>query len=631
MGITTYINETNNNKKLVIFDTKRASEYDTVTSSFIPINTFTDTIFTGTGAVATTGAKNLGWTATIGGIVPLTLTAQVLNTLGVVVDTSTDIPSSATQGSWTLGTPGGFIQTGGTPINYDTGIVTVPFTGNLPLGFTVRITGSLPGDYFTGDNTQFFNWTNWRPSDDFTGHLYVTNNKDRVTLYDGTNLSRPAFGITVANVESFTNDITTTLDIKVYQQRLLFIRPTKVAKAFSDSQFVFYNRAFDPDALRAGTYTPFDFAQDISGHGGAISAPTGDWIQSAEFLRDAIVFFFTDSTWLFRFTGNQFDPFRFIQINNSRSCNAPYGSVNYDASCTAMGSKGLVDCDGVNVDRYDFEVIDLWEDINQERFFMCFSQRFDSLNQTWMLYPSESKDNQTSDSVMVYNFLEETWAIFKPNLGNLVQTPTLPNTLSCIGLGFTTKDLVWTDFAPGGAFGALGLNWSQANFAWNANLTQNLSPLLLGGDQNGFVYELNVGPTDNAGPAQALPIITSVKTKQYNPYVQEGMKARFGYLDVYYEVNAEVQVVFNFFLNGSDKEIQTNILTFDSTNPDMDFAWKRIYINLTGQFIQWEISTHLGDTPITGVPIYNTAGTFKILGQILYASPAGRLTPGTYS
>lgn len=630
MGITTFIDQSTDVKDLVVFDTRRASIYNANTASFAPIESMQVVIFKGNGVALTVPTYQMGFTAQAPytlALAPYSLTLEVLDTLGVVdpLYTTTDVPTSGTRGQWA---PAVNITPVPNEIEYDTGSISVTFTGALPTGYTVRVTASLSGDYFTGDNTHFFNWTNWRPSDDYTSYLYVTNNKDRITLFDGINLSRPALGTTVSHVNSFTNDILTAQDIKVFQQRLLLFRPTVVGKNLPDAQFVYYNAFFNPDLFARGLYSPFDFAQDVAGHGGAISAPTGDWIQSAEFLRDAINVEFTDSSWLFRFTGNQQDPFRFIKLNDSRSTNAPYGGVSYDDSTTNLGSKGLIECDGVTTKRYDFEVIDLWEEINQDRFFMCFSQKFDSLNQTWMLYPSMETDSQTSDSVMVYNFLEETWAKFVPNLGQLVQTPATPNTLSVVGLGFTTKDLTWADFGAGGRYE--DYTWAQFNEAWDANIEQNLSPLLLAGDQNGFVYELNVGPVDAAGPAQKLPIPTSVTTKQFNPYVSEGMKARFGYLDVYYEVNAEVQVAFNFYLNGSDKEIQTSVITLNSTNPDMNTAWKRIYINLTAQFIQWEITSLIGYTGNPPVPIYNTNGNFKILGQILHAAPAGRLTPGKF-
>jgi hypothetical protein len=630
MGITTFINQDNDEKSIVILDTRRASIYNANTASFEPIERMQVVIFTGDGVALTVPLYQMGFTFQAPytlALAPYSLTLEVLDLTGTVdpAYTTTDVPTTTTRGQWA---PAANIAPVANEIHYDDGSVSVTFTGALPTGYTVRVTSSLSGGYFTGDNTNFFNWTNWRPSEDFTGYLYLTNNKDRITLFDGTNLSRPALGTTVADVNAYINDILTCLDIKVFQQRILLFRPTVRNRNIPDAQAIYYNAAFNPDIFEQGLYSPFDFAQDISGHGGAISAPTGDWIQSAEFLRDAIDVEFTDSSWLFKFTGNQQDPFRFVKMNDSRSTNAPYAGVSYDATTTNMGSKGLIECDGVTVKRYDFEVIDLWEEINQDRFFMCFAQKFDSLNQTWMLYPSEETDSQTSDSVMVYNFLEDTWTKFVPNLGQLVQTPVTQNTLSVVGLGFTTKDLTWADFGPTGRYA--NYTWAQFNEAWDANIMQNLSPLLLGGDQNGFVYELNVGPVDNAGPAQNLPIPTSVTTKQFNPFVTEGMKARFGYLDVYYEVNAEVQIAFNFYLNGSDKAIQTNLITLDSTNPDMNTAWKRIYINLTAQFIQWEISTKIGETGNPPVPVYNTNGNFKILGQILHATPAGRLTPGKF-
>lgn len=612
MGIKTFINETDDSKVIVVLDTRRANYYNTTTATLTPIQTFSQLIYETQDAItATTGTLDTHFLR----IAPFSVTVEVIDANGTVITTATDIPGTYPNGVFSAGN----IST--STIQYALGTLVINFTVPPAKGVFVKITASLQDDYFTGDNSNFFNATNWRPNDQQSAYLYLTNNKDFITLYDGVNLSRPSFGITVNHVLLFINDIATTLDIHVFENRLLLFRPTLVGLAHPEAQWVYYSAEL----------LPFNMAQDISGNGGAQSAATSDWIQSAQSLRDALIIFFTDTTWLLRFTENVFDPFRFIQINSSRSTNAPYGSVDYDQRCTAMGAKGLIFCDGVNVDRYDVSVIDLWEDINQTKFQQCFAEKFDSLNQTWMLYPSMEEDNSTSDSAIIYNFLEDTWAVFIHNMGALVQDITKKNTLSCLGLGYTTKDITWADFGPGGRFP--DYTWSQATWVWSAYLDQDLSPLLLGGDQNGYVYELNIGPTDNAGPNQILPIKTSIITKSFNPFVSQGEKGRFGYLDVYYEVNANVQVAFNFRLNGSEHVVKTEIITLDSPDPLMEMAWKRIYVNLTGQFVQWEISSLLGydKTVDPPEPIYNTTGTFKILGQILYAAPAGRLTPGLFT
>ncbi len=302
-----------------------------------------------------------------------------------------------------------------------------------------------------------------------------------------------------------------------------------------------------------------------------------------------------------------------------------------------MGAKGLIACDGVGVERYDISVIDLYENINQNAFGQCFTTKYDAQNQMWMLYPSTDNNSLISNKIMIYNFLEETWAIFIPNLGNQIQTPLIINSLSCTGLGYTTDDNTWNDFAPGGLFGPLGLSWEQAAFPWNRFLQQDLSASLLGGDQNGFVYVLDDGPTDNLGPAATTPlgIPTQVITKRLNPFTQAGEKGRFGYLDIYYEVNPGALITLNIYANNSGIVYKTFTFTLDwttNTIPDPNaapsFAWKRFYINVISEFIQVELNSQTGT--VNDAPVYDQNAPFKILGMILWASSAGRLTPGTF-
>ncbi len=123
-------------------------------------------------------------------------------------------------------------------------------------------------------------------------------------------------------------------------------------------------------------------------------------------------------------------------------------------------------------------------------------------------------------------------------------------------------------------------------------------------------------------------IPTLIQTKRLNPFIETGEKARFGYLDVYYEINSLVQVTFNFYINNSENIALSKPFIFNGPVNNI-WGWKRIYLNLTGEFLQIEINSQIGSTP-SGEPIYNTTGVFKILGMILYAMPSGRLTPGTF-
>lgn len=591
MGIKTFINETTNAQVLVILDTRRANFYDPTVPVFKPINTISEDLGVGDGT-SNPQTFNPGWKK----IAPYSV---------VISDTASSINDAST-GDGNLSTSATMV--GPNTIDYATGAISLTLAA--PNKNTYTWTATLQGDYFTGNNTNFFNATNWKPTDTAPALLYLTNNVDRVTVFDGTNLARPPFVTKFADLATLTNDIKTTLDVKVYKNSLLFLRPTIVGSSTPEAQMI---RSSIP--ATSPNFSINNFVSDVSGNGAATPAPTGDWIMSAQFLRDIITVFFLNSTWVFRFTGSAFDPFRFDQVNSSKSTQAPYGSIAYDLQCTSMGNKGLIFCDGVNVDRYDINIIDQYLVIEPTAFGQCFGQRFDILQQSWMLYPDVS-DGQNggeqliSSRVLVYNFLEETWAIYHPNLGQ-IGCSTTNNGLSCLGFGFTSFDLKWSSFAVGASPPAGGKNWEDWDETWNSYLNLAGQPALLGGDQNGFVYELNVTQTDNGNP-----IIPTILTKRFNPFLP-GEKGRFGYLDIYYQVAPEVILTINIYANNSSAATLTRTMTLTGSANNA-LAWQRLYLNgLIGEFIQIEIQD-------------NGISNFRILGMIIHASPAGRLTPGGF-
>lgn len=510
MGIKQHINETTNDKKIIVLDTHRLAYFDPSNGDLTPVCDASQTITT-----VIAGVQTLTLDLGFANIAPYSI--SITDGISTIIDT----PTTSTAG--TFNTVGIFAA--GSTVAYGTGIITLNLGAGTGAGTQITITTSLQGDYFNGTASNFFNSVNWQ------GFLYVTNNIDRVTLFSGTTISRPPFSITLANFNSFTNDITTTLDVKVYKNRLLFLFPT-------------VNAVKDPQSIRwAKQFSTNNFAADVAGNGGELSQPTGDWIQGSEFIRDVLIVFNELSAWIFRFTSNANDPFRFDKINSSKSTNAPYAIVGYDERVTSMGNLGLIACDGVNVQRYDQEVIDLFNDIDQENFQQCYGQRFDQLNQTWMLYVSQDNanfNNGVSDKVIVYNFIENTWSTY-----------SLP--LSCLGLGFYVNDITWANFAVGTPLGIQFPNWSSADIAWNSYLSQGKTPLLLGGDHVGNVFILNNGVVDftdqdsQTDPTRT-PIVSTISSTRWNPYIGIGSKTQFGYVDLYYQVNEDCEILVEFLL-----------------------------------------------------------------------------------
>lgn len=672
MGLKTWVSEVDGSKTLVAFDTRRAARYNNNTNAFEPIDSVSQIIWVGDNTTTNIGILT-GWA----GVSPYT---NALAPFSVEITDGTDTIQDDGIG--------GFLHNGNAlpdGTNFDVGTAVVYATGGITIDLVApstdnyTMTSLLVGDYFTGTSSNFFNANNWlAPAyyDTNPGFLYITNNVDPITTYDGSTLSRPPFPITEAHRIAFINDIAKALDIDVYKNRLLVQRPTLVGSANPEAQSIRFSALFQPTNLVA----------DVTGNGGELSAPTDDFMQSSEFLRDQLIVLFANSTWSFRFTGSDFAPFRWDKINNTKSTNAPYGTVDYDERVTAMGSKGLIACDGVNVQRYDNAIIDQFLAINQSRFFQCYSTRFDSINQTWMLYPDAQTNASLSTEILVYNFIENTWSVYE-----------LP--LSCLGLYVVTADKTWNDFSPSSS---MPTTWDEASFPWDFYAIQGLAPTLLGGAlSGGYVYQLNYGESDvrsieledqviqlatgattysgtlpNAPVQAGTLIITSngetftdsgdgslvrtpvaggtntinyingaysiqfntavpdgleitadynavstdveiesdIVTTRWNPFTGIGEKVQFGYIDFYYEINQETVLDLTFYVDNSEAPCATRTLTLDGP-VNSNASWKRVFINVVGEFLRMEIHN-------------NQTEPFKFNGLVLWASGSGRLTPG---
>jgi len=330
-------------------------------------------------------------------------------------------------------------------------------------------------------------------------------------------------------------------------------------------------------AIRSTTTTPggaTDLIAEIEGNGGELSAPTQDIIATSEILRDQFLVPFSKSLWQFRFNGNLSNPpFTWVILNTTKSTDAPYGTVSYDERITCMGKQ-------------------------------CFAVRFDTLNQTWMLYPSINAPTGKSDRVLIYNFLENTWATFKLSL-------------SCMGTFFVSQGTTWADLGPGGMNPTA---WEDADQTWASYLSQKDSPTLLGGGHTGIVSVLGTGVTDNKSSTDpGTAISASILSTRWNPFIDQGQKVQFGWIDIYYQRQNDCILTLSFFVNNSESSVLTvnmpcTTSTANGVQTNDNFGMKRVYLNLTGEFIRMSITS-------------SSLSLFKISGLVLWAAPAGRLTP----
>jgi hypothetical protein len=178
--------------------------------------------------------------------------------------------------------------------------------------------------------------------------------------------------------------------------------------------------------------------------------------------------------------------------------------------------------------------------------------------------------------------------------------------MTCLGIYFAQTGATWA---------SLQQTWEDTDASWKSFSNNKLAPILLSGDVNGFVYwqDNEDSVTDNG-----TSFTVNCTSTRWNPIMKAGQKVQFNYIDVYYSVaskdpNNPIQLTLNFSVNNSQNIATSKTLTLDG-DVGSAFAWKRIYVNVIGEFLQMNIDP-------------NEDSEFQILGLIIWAAPAGRLTP----
>lgn len=575
MGIMRFQNESSALENLVVATTRNAYLFDDGSQTFSPLTSVAASNFW-------QGNVSMGGSITVSTFWP----NLAPNSVSITDGTSTITDN----GAGSLSASGNFAA-GGT-VNYTTGSVTLNFTAAMTnQSFSISATST---NYFSGNIKNFFNWVDWQPTDPNTfvssvNYLYMVNNVDPITLFNGTNLSRPIFYVNSAK----TDYITKCLDVKVYENRLILVLTSLNSAANPLNQAIYWSALFNP----------FNFTNDLAGNGGQLSAATSDIIQSFNFLRGIGIVRFSRSVWLFRYTGNDFNPFQFSSINRTKTTNCPYASVEYDERETGIGSTGLTACDGVNLQRYDTSIIDFYEtEMSEQYYAQAFSQRYDNNSETWTLYVSQESQNAIvggvapgSDKALVYNFLENTWG-----------THVFTDPMTCLGLYHVITGTTWADLTE---------TWESQDYSWLSYSSQKSAPNLLVGDTTGHIFWIDnqAATTDNGNP-----ISSNITSTRWNPFTKIGQKVQFGFIDFYYEREDDCVMTLNFFVDNSSTPaaVRTFTMNADGTdgNAGSDNAMKRIYINAMGEFLQMEMTT-------------SSNSNFQINGLVLWARPAGRLTP----
>jgi hypothetical protein len=416
--------------------------------------------------------------------------------------------------------------------------------------------------------------------------------------------------------------------------------------------------------------------------GGYIDAPTMEEIVSASFIKDRLIVYFERSTWELAYTGNQVLPFVWNKLNTELGVEATFSVVPFDTVVLGIGTTGIQGCNGSNVERIDDKIPDKVFDLVHKSDAV---KRIAGIRdyKTEMVYwaaPMNSADseNMYPDKVLVYNYKNNSWAFNDDSFTAFGYFEQLDGrTWATSTFAWKTGSFSWSSGVSRAQFRRiiagnqqgwiLGIEPDENKNAPGLYITNIATPAstvltiidhnLSDGDFikvsdtnlvgiNDNIYQItrvdtnnvNIGATGYTGVYAGGGIAARVsridmRTKQWNPYIDQGRNFYLAKVDFCTQKTSNGQITVDYFPSSTsvslvDEAIATgsylgtNILETSwyplvPLEEFQDRTWHPVYFQGEGQFVQLRL--YLSDFQMTNPLI--TESAFELEGLILYCMP----------
>lgn len=350
----------------------------------------------------------------------------------------------------------------------------------------------VPGTTWAGSDSDFFWWENYRGVTPDSLFFFVTNfvndAADPIRYYNGSTWTNFSPAVDASNF-LFQARI-----IIAYFGRLLALNVWEgpnIGGSINVRQRCRFSAVGNPVATNA-------WRSDIVGQGGFIDAPTSEAIISAEFLNNTLIVQFERTTWQLRYVGEYGIPFIWERIASDLGSDSTFSIVLFNRNILAVGDRALIAADSNSVERIDLDIPDQIftfqnanfgtkrvqgvRDYQKEVVYWCFA---DSNTQAAPGTPTTFPNR-----VLLYNYRNSTWAIFRDNITSL-------------GTFQSSDDVTWDNQT---------ITWDSETVTWDNFDTQSDFPLIVSGNQQGFVhYYQQQGPegrgSTNANEQESLMIL----------------------------------------------------------------------------------------------------------------------------
>jgi hypothetical protein len=348
----------------------------------------------------------------------------------------------------------------------------------------------LAGTTWSGLDSDFFWTTNYWVDASNNKLFWVTN----FTSGAAADPMRYYNGILWTDFDQrITEEVTPAPDtsIKLYTARMLIpFRGRMLALNTFEGTTVggFANATQIPQRIRWSQIgTPIDtdsWKQDIRGKGSFLDIPTSEHIVSAGFVRDNLVIYCERSTWQLRYIGRDISPFQIERVNTELGAESTFSAIQFDKALVGIGDKRIVSCDSFDSQPIDIKIPDFAINIENEN---LGHQRVHGIRDiqkrlAFWTYPSVKQGKYQGtypNSVLVYNYENDSWAIFK-------------DSITTYGYVWLSDDPTWEELGD--------REWGETDINWTSQ--QEQEPIIVAGNQKGYVHKISTLTANQ----QSLPI-----------------------------------------------------------------------------------------------------------------------------
>ncbi len=345
----------------------------------------------------------------------------------------------------------------------------IPFSGALAgyPGFAITskkfyVSGT---SYATATNTARFV---------FTGEGITPSGNSAIFFYDGTNVKdftdigdNPNYAPPLSPVTGVAAILSRAVYVVGFGERLNFFVPT--------IDGITYNQGILYSGIRTGTGNGDKF--NVAGSG-FLQADTYEIMTGVTILGQVLSLCFNRSAWTLEKTTDAFNPYFIRRLPSVLGTNAKFSAQSWDEIVKSMGKTGAVQSDGRQSLRFDNKVPRFTEDeIDQTDFGLTYGGFDRKNNQFLWSYKKSESESTTQNSVLVYNYEEDSWSVNDQRFSVYGQ--------SDVGLNLTWDQI---DEAAGNKSWK---RWDKTEDLWDEIGLGAEVQKTLAGDDLGFIYELN--------------------------------------------------------------------------------------------------------------------------------------------